>query len=151
MGKGNGLYENKKRVAALIRLLSSDQQGEVLAAVAALRKVSSLNELGDLIEGRALRGEIQTLWEAGLNHGYDVGIKKSREESRHSLHRFQTVFNAGDTDKVLYCQKHKSRLTNQKERKFIDSLVNWTTVLRKPLTRAQTNWLNAIYAKLGGT
>jgi hypothetical protein len=150
--------DNIKRVAALIRLLSSDQQGEVLAAVAALRKVCSLNELGDLIEGSAgasgsgtLSNEkIQKIYEFGFKHGYDDGIKKGREEGRHSLHGFQTVFGAGDIQKVSYCLKHKDRLTRFKERNFVVSLVHWTTVLRKPLTPAQGRWLNAIYGKLGG-
>jgi hypothetical protein len=151
--------ENKKRVAALIRLLSSDHQGEVLSAVAALRKVCLLNELGDVIEGGAETGgsgkcskeEMQKVYNAGYEHGWDGGIKRGREEGKHGPHRFQTVFGVEDVQKVVYCQQHKDKLTRLKERNFVDSLVKWTTVLRKPLTPAQARWLNAIYAKLSGT
>jgi hypothetical protein len=147
----------KKRIAALVRMLSSNHDGEVLAAVSALRKMCSLNDLGNLIEGTKQEGamteeEMKLIYDTGYELGYEKGLLKGKEDAKRTLHDpYEDIFdNSSEEQRVLYCQKHKEKLTGGKDRAFVDNMVNWSTVLHRRATPAQLKWLNDIYRRLGG-
>jgi hypothetical protein len=149
--------KNRKRVAALVRLLASDNKGEVDNCIGMLKKVCNLNDLGNEIEkGKSnnslSKEQMQELYDAGLNDGYIKGKKDGIEEGKKFAKRntFEEVPDSDEQLRVLHCNKHKERLKT-KDREFVDNMVNWSTVLNKPLTPAQGAWLNSIYKRLGGT
>jgi hypothetical protein len=151
--------KNRKKIAGLLRLLSSDHQGEVLSAVAALRRTCSLNELGDIIEsgkGSLSEDDMKKLFDSGFHDGYDAGFNKGLTKGKEFIGKEKYNNNnsseiygspSEDSKKVLYCQKHKNILKS-KERKFIEDMVNWTVAFGKSLTSAQRSWLEDIYHRL---
>jgi hypothetical protein len=150
---------NRKRIAALVRLLASDQDGEVLNAAAALKRICSLNEIGDIIEtggtAKISNDEMQKIWDHGFEEGYETGLKKAKSlyetvgVNKNNKSREGIFGNPGeDGKKALYCQKHKNVLKKSKEKEFVDDMVNWTIGMGRPLSPAQASWLNSICSKL---
>jgi flagellar biosynthesis/type III secretory pathway protein FliH len=154
---------NKKKVAALVRLLSSENEGEIIACARALRRICSLNDLGNLIEesdkASLAKKDMQYLYDAGykdgLEQGKKEGYKVGLEEGRKTLYQrdlFGDVFdNSQEEIRILYCDERKMRLVKLKERDFVESCLYRTSFLKKALTPAQRKWLDEIYKKLGGT
>jgi len=159
--------ENKKRVAALVRLLSSDQQGEALSSLSALKRMCSLNDLGNFIEGLDV-GNGNSLSKQQMKELYEAGYDDGRSSFKREMEQKNTqkngsapwediadiddaIFGKTDDYKVKYCNTHKDKLKKQREKEFIDNMVNWTTVRQKPLTEPQKKWINDIYSRLGGT
>ena len=72
--------EDKTKVAKLVRLLSSDNDNEVLATTRAIRKTCSLNELGDLIEGgsKLSKAEMKVVYDAAFKDGFEKGKQEER-------------------------------------------------------------------------
>jgi hypothetical protein len=138
------------RLGNFIRLLSSDRDGEVVAAARAL--IRTLQSAGADIHVLAERiaqpagltdAEMQKIFDAG----YDAG-----------LHAAETKFHGDDdfrdTDgkpiperMVQYCQQRAVRLRGR-EREFIDSVAA-RIVYREP-SEKQLKWLTSIYLRLGG-
>jgi hypothetical protein len=159
--------KNRKRLSQLVRMLSSGHQGEAMAARDAVQKICSFNDLADLIESGSdfKKAELQFVYDSGHEDGFKKGFEKGLQEGKlgsnssrppPSSHKKGDIFfDIGDKpdiikEKIQFCQKHKDRLRKDREKEFIANIVNWTTVLNRPLTPGQENWLNDIYARLGG-
>jgi len=149
---------NTKKIASLIRLLSSENEGEVIACVNALRRVCDLKELGNQIEGNGksdlTKKDMQYLYEAGFKDGFEKGKKEGLEEGRRIPRQgqmFGDVLLDGreEESRVRYCADRETRL-KEKERIFIESCLQRVVVMQRPLTQAQNKWLNDIYGRLGG-
>ncbi len=157
---------NNKRVAQLIRMFSSNQDGELLSAMYQLKKLCSsdnisMNDLGNMIEaglngggsGKLTKEEMALLYETGLQDGDARGYKRGLEEGRTQARRpspFEDVFDHSDEQiRVLYVQKHQDKIKGR-EKDFINSIIHRSTVLNKPLTPGQVRWFNDIYRRLGG-
>jgi hypothetical protein len=147
-------------------MISSNHQGEVMAAKTAVEKICSFNDIGDLIEaGGITNAEMQKIWDAGDKNGFKRGYEKGLQEGKlnsnssrppPSSHKKEDIFfDIGDKpdiikEKIQFCEKHKNKLRTDREKEFIDNIINWTRTLNKPLTPGQENWLNDIYKRLGG-
>jgi flagellar biosynthesis/type III secretory pathway protein FliH len=152
---------NKKKVASLVRLLSSENEGETIACVRALRKTCSLVDLGNLIEesdrSSLAKKDMQYLYDSGYKDGFEKGkeegYKLGLAESQKTYYRgsqFGDVYdNSLEEQRVIYCSDRKRNLKAQ-EQDFIDSCVHRVSVMKKSLTPAQAGWLNSIYRRLGG-
>ena len=141
------------RIAKLIRLLASDNDGEVLTAARMLKKLTSLSELGDQIEkgpsGVSDRDK-QLIRNAAYAEGLKDGIKKGHRNARP-----QKPFDIGDhhnnispSDMVEFCFNLRAKM-NMKERIFVDSLV-FRLDTTGYISEKQRKWLGDIYERLGG-
>jgi hypothetical protein len=140
------------KIRPLIRLLSSDQSGEVVAAARALSRLlktngADIHVLADSI-GQANGGlsekEMRKLYDAG----FEAGLRKA--ESAHGDPGFRYV-NAYDEpnwhDIACECAKHDKRLHSEREREFVRDMVR-RSVHGGKLTEKQAAWLRSIYARV---
>jgi hypothetical protein len=133
---------NVEKVQKLIRLLSSPNDGEALAAVHALQRVlreegSDIHELATRIEGLS-QAEMKKLYDAGFKEGKNAAAAASPDFS-----------NVGPSFYSMACEiKHKGdgRLT-PKEAGFVDDMVRWCA--RREPSEKQAKWLHAIYCRIG--
>jgi hypothetical protein len=143
------------KLAALIRMLGAEHDGEILAAHGALKRHLAtrdvnFTDLGDAVEKLATGGleeaEMKRLYEAGLAQGLIEAERKQAEE--------QAVYGQrpdGSTDWegiALYCQREKTRL-EPKHLQFVDDMASRMTWGREP-TEKQGKYLISVFRQLGG-
>ena len=144
----------EQRVAMTIRLLASDKDGEIIAAVCALKRVlesagTDINGLANGIEnlGKAekkaaemLAQERKKIWDTAVQHtenrlhGADDFIDSSGKPTWQSV--------------ALYCQRNKHRL-DTKHHNFIDKVASQTVYNREP-TEPMHKYLFSLFLQLGG-
>ena len=131
-----------------IRLLASDKDGEILAAVCALKRVlesagTDLNGLAHGIEnlGKGVPNEERKkIWDAAVQHtenrlhGADDFIDSTGKPTWQSV--------------ALYCQRNKHRLA-PKHHEFIDKVASQTVYDREPTERMH-KYLFSLFLQLGG-
>ena len=141
------------RTGDLIRRLSSNSDGEVVATVRALKRTLesagvSFHELADHIEqpnGAAVsEADFKQIYAAGYDHG-----ARDAERKYHGDEDF-----IGDDGKptwqgvALFLQRNKERL-DPKYHEFIDDMAARTVWGREP-TERQHKYLHSLFFKLGG-
>jgi hypothetical protein len=135
---------NVEKISKLIKLLSSDNDGEALAAVHALQRLlaqegTDIHELAERVEGRKLsQAEMQRIYDAAYQDGKQAAAVNAG---------FSNV--GGPSFYEMACEiKHKAdgRLS-PKETYFINDMVRWCA--RREPTEKQAKWLHAIYCKIG--
>src|SRR5262245_30521376 len=146
------------RVGDLIRRLSSDSDGEVVATVYALRRMlkshgADLHALAEHVEtasglteeyNRKIRAEIEKARAAG----YAEGVKAA-EARQHGNGAFRKTDGKVEwTEVALFVQREKHRL-DSKHHRFIDDMAARTLSLREP-TLNQHRYLHSLFYKLGG-
>jgi hypothetical protein len=141
-----------RRLATFVRLLSSDKEGEIVAAARAIvrtleTKGADIHALAERVEGAAGGG----LNEAEMKKLYDAGYQ---DGIRAADNRNDPVVSFHDTDgtpqwheMARWCQRRSDRLRS-KERDFVDQMTA-ETVWRDP-TERQASWLKSIFYRLGG-
>jgi hypothetical protein len=138
-----------EKIGKLIRMLGSDRDGEVLAAVQAIRRTlhgagHNFHVLAEAVEkanGSLSEGEMRKLYEAGFEDG-----RRAAENSQPVA--FCSVDDASDWHEMaLWCQQHSGRL-GPNEVEFVNDMAS-RTVWRNP-TEKQGKWLRSIYYRLGG-
>jgi hypothetical protein len=153
------------RIAKLIRMLASDNDGEVLTAARMLKKLTSLTALGDQVEkgssGVSDRDK-QLIRNAAYAEGLRDGIRKGQRNAR-PQRPFDTSFNDGvkrtharagvhietsPAEMVSYCLDCRAKLSGT-EREFLDSL-EFRIESSGYLSEKQRKWLSDIYERLGG-
>ena len=131
-----------------IRLLASDRDGEIIAAVCALKRVlesagTDLNGLAHGIEnlGKGVPNEERKkIWDAAVQHtenrlhGADDFIDSTGKPTWQSV--------------ALYCQRNKHRLA-PKHHEFIDKVASQTVYDREPTERMH-KYLFSLFLLLGG-
>jgi hypothetical protein len=140
------------KLAAIIRMLSSDKDGDVLNAGRALdRTLKSVGcDIHDLAEviahangGKLSEAEMKKLY----NAGYEAGVK-AVEGRQYSSGDFHNVDGLPDWHEIArFCQQNSVRL-RENERQFVDDMAS-RTVWRQP-TPKQEKWLRSIFYRLGG-
>jgi hypothetical protein len=136
----------EEKLEKLIKLLSSDRDGEVLAAVRAIQRTlngagTDIHELAARVKGGKLsNAEMQKIYNAGVEAGKnDAAVDKgfSSVDGTKSWHEM-----------ALYCEEHinSSRLYPN-EPGFIKDMVRWTE--RREPSEKQGEWLHKIYIRLG--
>ena len=139
------------KLAACIRMLSSDKDGDVITAARGL--VRMLERAGTDIHAFAERiakpnggltdAEMRKLYDAG----YEAGVR-AVENKQHGSGDFHNVDGLPSWNEIaLFCQQNNDRL-RPTERQFIDDMAS-RTVWREP-TEKQAKWLRSIFYRLGG-
>jgi len=129
------------KLAACIRMLSSDKDGDVINAARGLVRMlkgagADIHVLADRVERRKL-----------YDRGYQDGVRAA-ENKFHGNEDFRDA-NTTPTwhDMAKFCQRRSARL-GSRERDFIDQMAE-RTVWRDP-TERQGQWLKGIWHRLGG-
>jgi len=140
------------RLAKSIRLLASDKEGEVLAAVAAIKRVllgigADIHDVADRIEhpvGELSQAEMMKIYQAGVTEGRRI------EKQAHSATRFngELLFPSA-RNMAIFCYQNKAKLRSDWENEFVVNMAAWTRTPR-PLSTKQQEHLEKIYIKLGG-
>jgi len=147
-----------KRIATLFRLLSSDFEGEVLGAVAAMKRLFkaeglSFHDIATVIASCNGAIEERKYSDADAEIIFARGVEKGRAEEANKQ-KAPPEFCDEDgrprwNEIALYCQRNSSRLRSEGERNFINDMAG-NTLWREPTAR-QAKWLFAIFVKLGGS
>ena len=140
----------EQRIAMVIRLLASDKDGEIIAAVHALKRVlesagTDLNGLAHGVENLGKNAEVskekmRQIWDAAVQHtenrlhGADDFIDSSGKPTWEAV--------------ALFCQRNKHRLRPQTH-EFVDKMASQTVYGREP-TERQHKYLFALFLQLGG-
>jgi hypothetical protein len=124
------------RIAQLIRLLASDREGEVLAAVRALRRTlasagADFHDLAQAVENAAVAPSPRT--------------DRRSSRPRTSRSRSAACESIGWQASVRWLLDHPARLT-PRGREFVEDMAGWAG---KP-TKRQAAWLLAILERVGG-
>jgi hypothetical protein len=149
---------NRQQLAALIRLLSSDQDGEVIATVHAITRLletngSDIHALAEHVKnGNGLtdadKQKIRSEIENARAIGYAEGVKAA-EAKQHGTGAFRNTDGKLEwTEVALFVQREKHRLPG-KHHEFIDDMASRTVYGREP-TPNQHKYLHNLFYKLGG-
>jgi hypothetical protein len=140
------------KLATLVRLLSSDKEGEIVAAAHAINRTlkaasADVHTLAERIEkpngGCLTEAEMKKLYDAGFNAGV-----QEVENRRYGSIDFHNVDGTPHWHEIaLFCRQHKDRLT-VKEQPFVNDMAA-RTVWREP-TEKQGKWLKSIFLRLSG-
>ena len=144
------------KLANLIRRLSSNSDGEVVATARAIIRTlqgigADIHDVADCIEhasnGALAENEMQEIYSAGIKEGARLAIQKMQAQMAHSPpQRLMPQFPSA-ADMALYCYQHLNRC-NEWETEFASNMAVWTR--RRPLTVKQQARLEELFIKLGG-
>jgi hypothetical protein len=143
----------EQKLGTSIRMLASQQDGEVIAAAHAIVRIlksvgSDIHALAERIEkpnGNSLtEAEMQKLFDAG----YTAGVQAA--ENRHrGIDDFSNTDGRPAWDAVAhFLQRNKARL-EPKHHDFVDDMASRTVWGREP-TEKQHKYLHSLFFKLGG-
>jgi hypothetical protein len=146
------------RLGDIIRKLSSDSDGEIVATIHALRRVLEssgvdVHALADHIENghgltEADKQEIQHAVESARADGYADGVRAA-EARQNGAGTFRNTDGKLDwTEVALFVQREKHRLPD-KHHEFIDDMAARSAWGREP-TQKQHQYLHSLFYKLGG-
>jgi hypothetical protein len=147
------------KLATLVRLLSSDRDGEVIATVRALVRTlesagSDIHALAEHIEKAngnltdADKKKIRAEIENARALGYAEGVKAA-EAKQHGTGAFRNTDGQIEwTEVALFVQREKHRLP-AKHHEFVDDMAARTVYGREP-TSNQHKYLHSLFFKLGG-
>jgi len=137
---------NVEKIQKLIKMLSSPNEGEALAAVHALQRVlredgTDIHELAARIEGLS-QAEMKRLYDAGFQEGETAAKTAAAAAAR-------DFSNVGPSFYEMACEiKHKGEgRLSQREADFVDDMTRWCA--RREPTEKQAKWLHVIYCKIG--
>jgi hypothetical protein len=146
-----------KRIATLFRLLGSNFEGEVLGAVAAMKRLFAaehltFHDIATVIE--SCNGEIEErkYSDADAEIIFAKGVEKGRVEEARKQTAPPEFYDADGRPRwseiALFCQKRSEQLRSEWEKTFINDMAG-RTLWREP-TEKQAKHLLAIFVKLGG-
>jgi hypothetical protein len=143
-----------KRIAKLFRSLSSDFDGEVLGAVAAMKRLFaaeglSFHDIATVIE--SCNGEIEErkYSDADAKAIFERGMAKGRAEQQESnLEFYDDDGRPRWYDMAVYCQRNAGQLRSQWEKDFIADIAG--KVLGRVPSPKQARCILKIFVKLGG-
>jgi hypothetical protein len=147
-------YERK--LADLIRLLASDQDGEVVAAARALERLlasrdADFNDLASAVESLATGG----LAEAEMKRLFDAGYAKGFDEAGRKQAETEAVFGKlpdGSTDWeaiALAVQREKAQL-EPRHHQFADDMAARLAAWGYEPSEKQGKYLLSLFYKIGG-
>jgi len=141
------------KLANLIRRLSSDQDGEVVATARAMIRTlqgigADIHDVANRIEhsgnGALSEHEMQEIFDAGVK----TGIRQA-QQTRQPPHRGAPAPQFPPArDMAMHCYRNIDELKSEWEREFITNMASWTRT--RPLSVKQQAHLEKIYLKLGG-
>jgi hypothetical protein len=134
-----------EKLEKLVRLLSSDKEGEVVAAAHAIKRAlanagSDIHELAERIKGGKLS-------ESEMRKIYDAGYEAGKDESAAEKGFSDTTAGPSWLQMAEYCAEHDNGRLTERERGFIDDMTRWC--LRREPTEKQGKWLHLLYVRIG--
>jgi hypothetical protein len=150
-----------KRLAKYFRLLASDHDGEVSAALQAAKRLLAseglnFNDIGIVIENAVADGPLEIepkkYTDTEANKIYEMGKQDGRAEEANNhpaIEPTEYYDGAGNPQWnaiALHCQKH-IQLLPAKNHEFVDKMAS-QTIYREP-TSAQCNYLLSLFRQLG--
>jgi hypothetical protein len=150
-----------KRLAKYFRLLASDHDGEVSAALQAMKRLLAneglnLNDIGIVIENAVADGPLEIepkkFTETQASKIYEMGKQDGRAEeaNNHPAVEVTEYYDAAGNPQwsaiALYCQKH-IQLLPPRNHEFVDKMAS-QMVYREP-SPAQGNYLISLFRQLG--
>jgi hypothetical protein len=143
-----------KRIAGLIRLLSSNRPGEVAAATQALGRTLQkagadvVFTIADRVEhpNELSEADMQKLVDTGI----EIGVKRAKQELRNNgqaSHGAPQLPSARDM--TMFCYQHLNQLDDWYQN-FIPSILIKRIQRGIPLTASQQSKLEEAYFQLGG-
>ena len=145
-----------KRIATLFRMLSSGFEGEVLNAVAAMKRLFAaeglaFNDIATVIE--SCNGEIEErkYSDSDAEIIFARGVEKGCADQARVQEGPPEFYDADGRPRwnaiALFCQKNHQRL-RLAEQGFVDDMAG-NTLWREP-SEKQARWLLSIFLRLGG-
>ena len=146
------------KIGDAIRHLTSDNDGDIIAAVHGLRRMlrsygADMHDLADHIENghglsEADKQKIQAAIENARAEGYAEGVRMA-EAQQNGTGVFRNTDGKLDwTEVALFVQRQKHRLPD-KHHEFIDDMAARTPFGREP-TLKQHQYLHSLFHRLGG-
>jgi hypothetical protein len=139
------------KLGKFIRLLTSDRDGEVVAAARAIVRTlegagADIHDLAESIGVTPANGKKFT--EADAHEIYERGVAAGRRAAEQRA-TFRNVDDDGPPWHAIACEcaARAARLRDQKERDFVADMVRWTTRGGQP-TEKQAKWLRSIYVRV---
>lgn len=135
---------NKEKLQKLIKLLSSPNDGEVVAAARAILRTleadgTDIHDLAERVGGRKLsQAEMQRIYDEAFRRGKSAATAAAG---------FHNTDGPSFYEMALEIQQKGDGRLNQKERDFVDDMVRWCA--RWEPTEKQAKWLHVIYCKIG--
>ena len=125
---------NVEKIQKLIKMLSSPNEGEALAAVHALQRVlredgTDIHELAARIEGLS-QAEMKRLYDAGFQEGETAAKTAAAAAAR-------DFSNVGPSFYEMACEiKHKGEgRLSQREADFVDDMTRWCARANRPRSK----------------
>jgi hypothetical protein len=138
-----------EKLRPLIRLLSSDHDGEVIAAARALTRtlknakldIHALAESVGQANGKLSKAEMQKLYDAGFEAGRRAAETEAvfRNVNMHEEPSWHDI--------AVECARYPDELRDERERDFVKAMVR-RTVRGGKLSEAQAKWLRDVYARV---
>jgi hypothetical protein len=147
----------EEKIAYTLRLLDSDQSGEIVAAVHALKRM--LQSLGTdwdglakgfekILNGGGAGAITQAQMQKAISDAYTAGVQDA-ENKMHGTTDFQNTDGKPPWEAIaLFLQRNKNRL-DTKHHEFVDDMASRTAFGREP-TERQHKYLHSLFYKLGG-
>lgn len=139
-------------LAKRLRLLSSDKDGEVVAAWRAMVRLlnsigADIHDVADRVEhagnGALNEAEMQEIYDAGKKEGVRLTEQKLRSRAYQGTTQLPPA-----RDMAMFCYRNIDELKSDWEREFVTNMASWTRT--RPLSLKQQAHLEKIYIKLGG-
>jgi hypothetical protein len=141
----SGLAPITDRLGKLLRLLTSDRDGEVVSAARAI--VRTLDGAGldihALAESLGINGK--KFSEADALEIYRRGVEDGKRAA--GGFGFHSIGEPSWHEIAQECAAHDNRLRDERERQFVHDMVRRTVRGGEP-TEKQAKWLRAIYARV---
>jgi hypothetical protein len=141
-----------RKLAPLVRLLSSSSDGEVLGAARAIMRTlktagADIHTLADHVE----HANGKKILEQDMRHIFTAGYEKGVHDTEERLHGFDDFRSLDGLPSwhtmARYCQQRGDQLSDREE-EFVNQMAS-QTVWREP-SEKQAKWLKSIFLKLGG-
>jgi hypothetical protein len=132
---------NEKKIERLIKMLSSPNDGEVVAAARAILRTpeadgADIHDLADRVGGRKLsEEEMQRIYDEAFRRGKDAAHSGFHNTEGPSFHEM-----------ALAIQQNANGRLKPNEAQFVDDMVMWCAK-REP-TEKQGKWLLVLYSRI---
>jgi hypothetical protein len=133
-----------ERLEKLIKLLTSDKDGEVVAAARAIHR--TLEGAGTDIHELAARIKGCKPSEADMKRIYDTGVQDGKDAAA-TAQGFSNTEGPSYYEMAKYCVEHANGRLSAKEQGFVEDMERWCA--RREPSKKQGRWLHALYVRLG--
>jgi hypothetical protein len=136
----------EKKLEKLVKLLSSSNDGEALAAVHAILRTlegagADIHELAARVGGGKLsKADMQRIYDAAYQNG-----KQAAERTQNT--EFHNVGGPSWHDMAVECRDRDNGRLKPREREFVEDMVRWTT--RQEPSEKQGKWLHILWVRVG--